>query len=174
MKVGITRISILCAILALVAGCATSGAEDTTTTAATPDTTEAQVTTTVADDEGSGDGGVGTPSAECLEASEAMTSAMESFGTSMTGALTSEVMQQVADQLEAMAAAAPEEIRDDFEVLARELGPFYEALGEIGLTSGAQPTPDQIAALAAASEGVDQEALQEASSNLEAWFTENC
>jgi type IV pilus biogenesis protein CpaD/CtpE len=174
MKVGISRISVLGAILALVAGCATSGAGETTTTAASPDTTEAPVTTTVPDDEGTGDEGVGAPNAECLEAGDAMTSAMESFGSSMTGAFTSENMEQVADQLEAMAAAAPDEIRDDFEVLARELGPFYEALGEIGLTPGAQPTPDQIAALAAASEGVDQVALQEASSNLEAWFADNC
>jgi hypothetical protein len=157
----------------------TTATAETTATVETP-TTEAPAapdTTEAADDSG-GDGGSSGLSGTCLEATQAMAAAMSSYSTGVAGAmggtLDSEELQQVADQLEAMAGAAPAEIQDDLEVIAEELGAFYTALAETGYTGTGTPTPDQIAQLEALSEAIDQEAFDTASANVEAWFEANC
>jgi hypothetical protein len=73
-----------------------------------------------------------------------------------------------------MADAAPDEIKDDLEVIANELEAFYTALGEAGYEPGVAPTPEQIAQLSALAEVVDQEVFDEASDNINAWFEANC
>jgi len=157
----------------------TTEATETTAVEETP-TTEAPAAsdTTEAVDDGGGDDGSSGLSGTCLEATQAMAAAMSSYSTGVAGAmggtLDSEELQQVAEQLEAMAGAAPAEIQDDLQVIAEELGAFYTALAETGYTGQGAPTPDQIAQLEALSEAIDQEAFDAASANVEAWFEANC
>lgn len=110
----------------------------------------------------------------CLESSQAMAEAMERYGQSFGGTGDTTDFETIAQQLEAAAEAAPAEIREDFEVLAEELGKFYAAMGDFEFTPGQAPTPEQLAAMQAAIESVDQDALETASTNLEAWFEDNC
>ena len=79
-----------------------------------------------------------------------------------------------ADQLDELAANAPDEIQADFEVLTGELGPFFRALGELDITAGGTPSPDQVAELQSLSQDLDSAAVEEASANIDTWFQENC
>lgn len=165
MKTG-RKFSSLVVVLALLAACGGESADDTTTTQPQATTTAPEATTTEAGN------GNGMPSAECLQASEAMAEAMENYGQAFTGGTSDFGM--VAAQLDALAEAAPEVIRDDFRIMAEELGDFYRAMEEFDFTPGATPTPEQLAALQAAMESVDEEALTAATENIESWVQENC
>jgi hypothetical protein len=92
----------------------------------------------------------------------------------MGGTLDGEELQQVADQLEAMADAAPAEIQGDLQVIAEEIGAFYTALAETGYTGTGTPTPDQIAQLEGLADAIDQDRFDAAADNVNAWFESNC
>lgn len=156
--------------MTLLAACGGGSGDATTTTQPQATTTTADATTTT-DGIGGPDGGL---SEMCLESSEAMAEAMEGYGQSFGAPGEDADWEALADQLQAAADAAPEEIREDFQVLASELGKFYEAMGDFDFTAGQAPTPEQLAQMQAAIESVDQEALETASANLEAWFEDQC
>jgi hypothetical protein len=181
------RISLLsAAVLLTLAACGGGGDGETAVTTAATETTAGETPTTGAPDtdpteavdDGGNDDGPSGLSGTCIEATQAMAAAMSSYSTGVAGAmggtLDSEELQQVADQLEAMAGAAPAEIQDDLQVIAEELGAFYTALADTGYTGEGTPTPDQIAQLEALSDAIDQEAFDTASANVEAWFEANC
>jgi hypothetical protein len=164
-----TKLLPILLLVALVAAC--SPAEEGTE--APNDDVEA---TTPSDDNGGDDGEDGSfsPTQVCLEAAQAMSAAMQSYSSSFSGALDEATAADVEAQLEQWADQAPDEIKDDFDVFAREMSAYYEALADIGLTSGATPTAEQLQALSEAADLVDQDALDEASKNIEAWFDGNC
>jgi hypothetical protein len=126
------------------------------------------VSTTAADDDGL------SPTQVCLDAAEAMSAAMQSYSSSFSGALDEATAAEIEEQLEQWAAQAPDEIKDDFAVLAREMSGYYATLAEIGLIPGATPTAEQLQQLSEAADQVDQEALDQASDNIQAWFDANC
>jgi hypothetical protein len=173
MKAGATsRYVVLLLVTLLLAACGGDGGGEVTTTAG-PDNTSAPTTAPDdGDDDGDDDGGV--PGGSCLEANEAMAAAMSSYAEAFTGAFDEQAADAIEAQLGAMADAAPEEISDDFEVMARELSEFYRVLAEIGIAAGATPTAEQLQALSEAADQVDQEALDEASANITAWYEANC
>jgi hypothetical protein len=183
MRFTLVRVVFVCLGLLLVSACGsdTGEADETTTTApAAPDTTvaeEAVTTSAPSDDPGGGTDGGGVTTM-CLDATQAMAAAMSSYTTGLAGAmggsLDDESLQLAAGQLEAMADAAPDEIKDDLEVIAEELGAFYTALSETGYETGVTPPPEQMAELSALAEVIDQEAFDEASANINAWFEANC
>ncbi len=156
-------------VMALLAACGGGSGDATTTTQAEVTTTAPDATTTTGDD--GPDGGL---SGMCLESSQAMAEAMEGYGQSFGGAGDPTDFDTISQQLEAAAEAAPSEIREDFEVLATELGKFYDAMDDFEFTPGQTPSPEQLAAMQAAIESVDQAALETASTNIEAWFEDNC
>jgi hypothetical protein len=80
---------------------------------------------------------------------------------------TSEVFDELADRV-------PEEIREDFQVLADNFKEFAEALEGVDLSSGATPDAETLAKLQQAVASMDQPAVEEASNNIEAWVQENC
>ena len=178
------RLVAIIAALLLVAACGGEGTDEetttTTTTQAEPDTTVASepVDSEPADDPGSGSDDGGGITTVCLDATQARAAAINAYTTGLAGAmggsLDDESLQLSAGQLQAMADAAPDEIKDDLEVIANELESFYAALSEAGYQSGVAPTPEQIAQLSALAEVVDQEAFEVASDNINAWFEANC
>lgn len=157
-----SRVLSMLMLIALVMAC--SPAEEVGETPS--DDVEA---TTPVDDDGNF-----TPTEICIEAAQAMAAAMSSVSTSFSGAVDEAQAAEIEAQLEAWAADAPDEIKDDFDVFAREMGAFYAELAEIGLVPGATPTAEQLQRLSEAADAVDQEALDEASDNIEAWFEANC
>lgn len=186
MRFSLARVVLVALALVLVSACGGDAGDDgdaSTTTFGEPDTTVAEespdtsATTDPGVDPGdsSGDGVLGTV---CLEATQAMAAAINAYSTGMAGAmggnLDDESLQQSAAQLQAMADAAPDEIKDDLDVIATELEGFYTALAESGYEPGSAPTPEQIAQLSALAEVIDQEAFDEASDNIDEWFEANC
>ncbi|HEX5696011.1 MAG TPA: hypothetical protein VFZ15_06470 [Acidimicrobiia bacterium] len=186
MRFSLARVVLVVLALGVVSACAgdagddggasttTVGASGTTAVEETPDTTAAADPGEDPGD-GSGDGGFGTV---CLEATQAMAAAINAYSTGMAGAMggsrDDQSLQESAAQLQAMADAAPDEIKGDLDVIANELEGFYTALAESGYEPGVAPTPEQIAQLSALAEVIDQEAFDEASDNINEWFEANC
>ena len=79
----------------------------------------------------------------------------------------SEVFDELADRV-------PEEIREDYRVLADNFKQFADALKDVDLTSGETPSPETLAKLQQAASSMDQPEIQQASENIEAWVQENC
>ncbi len=122
-----------------------------------------------------GGGGVGIfDSAECAEAVGAWSAAAIAAGAAATDSTAD--LEQSIDQLEAFAAAAPEEIRDDLTLVYQAYGDFVAAMQASGYdpSSGTIPTEDQIAALEEASQSLQGADIEAASENVSAWFDENC
>ena len=79
----------------------------------------------------------------------------------------SEVFDEIADQV-------PEEIRDDYQVLADNFQELADALKGIDLASGETPSPEALAKLQELSASLDTPEVQQATENIEAWARENC
>ena len=176
-KLAHVRVLAVLLVAFVAVSCGGEGGADDTTTTQSSDVADTTTTTTAPggdDDDGSLDGF----SATCLEATQGMAAAVSAYSSGMTqafgGSLDDDSLQLAADQLEAMAEAAPDEIKDDFAVIATELGAFYTALVEIGYEPGATPDADQLAELSALAESINTEAFEEASDNINAWFEANC
>jgi hypothetical protein len=126
-------------------------------------------------DGGADDGGAGIfDSAECAQAVAAWSQAAQAAGAAMSG--TSEDISASVDALQAFAASAPEEIRDDFTTVYEAYAAFIGALEDSGYdpASGAIPTAEQIAAIEAASQSLDDAEVAGASERVTAWFDDNC
>jgi len=88
-----------------------------------------------------------------------------SSALSGTGADNLDDVQQAFDEL---AAAAPSEIKADFETLADWFSKVADALGDV--KAGETPSADALAKLAQ----IDSTEVTQASQNIAAWTTENC
>ncbi len=126
----------------------------------TDDTTE-DMTGTSDDDE------LGDLSEECQE----FAGISAKLGQSLSGGTAgldeaAEVFDEIADQV-------PEEIRDDYRVVADNFAEIAEALKGVDLTSGATD-PETIAKLQELGQTLDSAEVREATENLEAWARENC
>jgi hypothetical protein len=81
-----------------------------------------------------------------------------------------------AQQMQALAAAAPSEVRDDFETFAAAFSSFLHTLDKAGYKAGsnAPPTAAQVAALTQAAKSLNTPKLQRAEQHLTAWARKNC
>jgi len=168
---------LLLAVLALlVAGCGgddgneavdeteTSVADDSgTTTEADDETTETEDDATETEDTGGG-----TLTGECAEfagLSAKLSQAISGSSSDLDSA--TEVFDELADQV-------PEEIRDDYEVLAENFRELAEALEGVDLSSGEAPSAEDLAKIQEVTQSLDSAEVREASANIEAWATANC
>jgi hypothetical protein len=79
-----------------------------------------------------------------------------------------------AKALQALASAAPEEIRGDFETFASAFTAYIQAFEKVGLKSGTAPTAAQLAQMATAAKALSTPKLQAAEQHLSAWSQKNC
>ena len=79
-----------------------------------------------------------------------------------------------AKALQAMAAAAPSEIRGDFETFAAAFNGYVQAIVKAGFSPGKTPTAAQIAQLTAAAKTFSTAKLSAAEQHLSAWAQKNC
>jgi hypothetical protein len=150
------------AVMALAAcGGATN---DTTTTIQAATTTSAGATTST-------DNSTGGVSAACISGTQAMANAAAAYSGALSGQTDEE---QLAGQLQAMAEAAPAEIRDEFRIYAEAMGQFLDGLAEVNFQPGVVPTQAQIEKLEELSEALEAEGVQEALEAIDAWFANNC
>jgi hypothetical protein len=76
--------------------------------------------------------------------------------------------------LQAMANAAPSEIRGDFQTFANAFQSYIRAIANLKLKPGTVPTAAQIAQLADAAKQLDTPKLRAAEQHLSAWAGKNC
>jgi hypothetical protein len=76
--------------------------------------------------------------------------------------------------LNEFAEEAPEEIRDDFRVIADAYSKIAEALEDANVAPGETPSAEDAAKLQEVAGQIDQAKLTEANTNITTWVTENC
>jgi len=79
-----------------------------------------------------------------------------------------------AKALQALASAAPEEIRGDFETFASAFTAYIQAFEKVGLKAGKVPSAAQLAQMATAAKALSTPKLQAAEQHLSAWSQKNC
>ena len=79
-----------------------------------------------------------------------------------------------SDAMDALANAAPDEIKGDFKTFADAFKGFAKAMSDAGLKPGETPTAAQIAKLTAASQKLSTPKIRAATQHLEAWGQKNC
>jgi hypothetical protein len=174
---------LLLAVVLVLTACGgdDDSAGQTISTVTTSTTTVTTSTTTAPSEEGGGDGDLsGLFTGQCQEAAAGVAAAMSAYSTNLAGVFTGQVdeqqLQETADELQQMAEAAPDELKDELDIVAGALADFYQALVDIGIDplGGETPTPAQLEQLAQLSEQFDQSGFQEAIDTIDAWFEANC
>lgn len=131
-----------------------------------------------AGDDANGDADAAQVLANCPEL-------VDMFGAFSTGAFANPGadveadLETVAQVFQNAADNAPSEIQADMQVIATAFTDFYAAIEEIGVdfsdpSTFATLNASQQAQLQAVLESFDSAEVQQASDNLNTWFTENC
>jgi hypothetical protein len=86
------------------------------------------------------------------------------------------VLQTESAELHALAAAAPSDIRGDFQTFSTAFSGFLQAIQKSGYKPGSKtaPTAAQVAQLEKAARSFDTPKLKQAEQNLSAWAKQNC
>jgi hypothetical protein len=168
---------LLIAVLALgAAGCggddSNEAGGDATDAAVVTETsggnsTDDMTQTTTDDTTGTTGDDVGNLSEECAEFAGISSKLAQSLSGGSTG------IDEAAKVFDEIADKVPEEIRDDYRVVADNFAKIAEALKGVDLTSGATD-PETIAKLQELGQSLDSAEVREATENLEAWARENC
>jgi hypothetical protein len=122
-----------------------------------------------------GDGDVGIfDAAECAEVVTAMAAATSGITAAMSGS--GGDLEQSIEAMQAFAAEAPEEIREDFQLLAEAYARMAQVLADSGYdpASGQPPSAEVMAALQEAGDELNSPELQEASERISAYFAAEC
>ena len=173
--------AMLLAALALVGtGCGGSDEAATDETAATETTmtetleepTETDATTAIEETETTTSANLDNLSEKCKELVALADEFGKAFGAA--GAAGGENLAGTSEAFEEFADRVPEEIRDDFRVLAAAFTEYADALQDLDLSAGATPDAETIAKLQQLIQGIDQTEVQAASNRISAWSTENC
>lgn len=160
---------LLLAVLALaVAGC---GGDDSSDAVADTETTVVEETTTddPTDDvetvpETTADE-LGELGGECAE--------LAGIGARLSQSLTgqSSDLGAAADALDEIAEQVPDEIKDDYQVIAENFAEIAKALEGVDLANANEET---LAKLQQATASLDSAEVKEATENVQAWVTANC
>jgi hypothetical protein len=142
----------------------TAGDTDTVTLETTTDETTTEETDT---DETVGDSIESEECQELIDASASLSQALGSGGTDSD-------LDDVSTFFDEFAEEAPEEIREDFQVLADAYEAYAEAIEGIDLESGQTPDPEALQQLQEALTSIDQEEVTAASERISAWANDNC
>ena len=157
--------------LALVgAGCGgdDEAAADTETVITEPTDTDGTTTDETTTDETTDDDDFsGLASEDCVELATASAGLGQAFAAPGSDLESSEAFQELADRV-------PDEIRDDYQVLADAYSTYVEAIADLDLDIGETPSAETLQALQQALASIDQQAVTEASESIAAWAEENC
>ena len=157
----ITALLLAAGVVVLAAGCGGSNSSAPPTTAAT-DTQ--QVTT---------NGGTGSfaSAKNCREFA-----GLAAKISSVTAATSGSDPQALGREFQALAAAAPADVKGDFETLATAFSGYLTAIENSGYKVGstAVPTAAQIAALVKAAKTFNTAHVRNAEQHLSAWAQQNC
>jgi hypothetical protein len=164
------------AFVVIAAGCGSSKKKS-----ASPTTNAAAGTTTA-----------GTTTASTTTSTTTTTSSAPTFATSKNcaqliglGAKFAQALQSTSGNagaslnnetkaFQAMAAAAPSQIRGDFQTIGGAFSAYVQALATAGYKPGTVPSAAQLAQIQAATKAFSTPKLQAAEQHLSAWSRKNC
>jgi len=159
---------LLLAFVVIAAGCGGGGKKKSASTASTAATAS---TTSVAGT---------TPSASPSFASTQNCAKLITLGAQLSKAFqsssgnTEQTLANEGKLFQAMADAAPSDIRGDFQTFAQAFTAYGQALVKAGLKPGQTPTASQVAQLQAAAKSFSTPQLRLAEQHLSAWAGKNC
>jgi len=172
-------IALVLAVALVGAGCGggdeAAGDETVVTETTTDETTTDETTTddsTTEDTETDTSGSTGNLTEDCLAAVSAFAALAQGVGAAAGG--NDEDVDEAAQAFSQYADKAPDEIRDDINVLAEAYGTYIQALKDLGLQPGDIPSAEQLQQLASASEKLNTPEITAASDHFNAWATANC
>jgi ABC-type Fe3+-hydroxamate transport system substrate-binding protein len=169
--------ALLIAALALVAaGCGGSSSSesssDTTTEAVATETVASTATSTTEDsmateaDTGtSGQVALGGKCADLVQIGQKFSEAMSGQDANF---------QDASKYFDELAGQVPDEIKPDFQVLAKNFQKLAEALKGVDLQSGQTPSPEALAKLQQLASSMDSAEVRQATAHIEAWAKTNC
>jgi hypothetical protein len=141
----------------------TNSSSGTSTEATTNEATTTEATTTTS----SGSNPSFASTKNCAQ--------LASLASKLTNSVGGQVdLKGYSDAMDALANAAPDEIKSDFKTFAEAFKGFASAMSDAGLKPGETPTAAQIAKLSAASQKLSTPKIQAATRHLEAWGQKNC
>lgn len=161
-------LAVLVAAMLLLAACGNGGSNQT-------DTDEASMAESTGAETGDADRGIAAlTDADCRQYARAFQEA-----PAVTDPDSLDSIADLADILDDAADRVPNEISDDFRVLADAYRSFSDAMGDLDLdfndpASMAALGPEDFEALEEAGQSFDSDELEEATANIEAFLTENC
>jgi hypothetical protein len=161
-----------------VAGCGgndnSSSSDTTTATTPTTETTSTDTTSTSTDTTSTSTTSTDTTSASGI-ATAANCQEFAQIGSKLAGAFSgSGDVQKAKESFDQLVAAAPSEIKGDFQTIADAYTKIADALQGYDASSGQAPSAAVLAKLTALSTELDQTKLTQASQNISKWATENC
>ena len=151
-------------------GSSDSGSEATADTVVTETSASTEETSTETTSTDTGD--LSGLSGECKDLAGASQQFAAAIASSTSGGSTD--AEATADAFKAFAEQAPDELKDDFEVLGEVIAAYAVALKDLDLEPGAVPTADQIAKLTQLGQSLSTAEAQQASAAIAAWGEENC
>src|SRR5579864_3657254 len=167
MKLGLLSVLVL-GVVVVTAGCGGGKkAASSTSTAAT--TTSARATTTEANRAAAPTFASAHNCLQLAALGAKVAKSLQPTGGNLAAAAANE-----GKLLQAMASAAPSEIRADFETFVSAFNDYAKAIQKAGFKPGATPTAAQVATLEAATKSFSTAKLQQAEQHLAAWASKNC
>jgi hypothetical protein len=156
-------------LVALAAGCGGGGSSASATQSATTTISKSATTTTSSSSSGSRFANA-TNCQELAGIAAKAAAAVETSGNS------GNALQTESSELQALAQAAPSDIKGDFQEFATAFSGFLHTLQASGYKLGSKtpPTAAQAAALAKAAKSFDTPKLKQAEQHLSAWGHQNC
>ena len=167
---------LLLAVVALVAaGCGgddsndASGTTDTAVVEETTgeDTSGASTETTGADSTGTTDDSANL-SGQCAE--------FAGLGAKISQAVSggNQNLEEAAQLFDELASKVPDEIKADFEVIAENFSKIAAALKDVDLSSGATPSPEDLAKLQELTASLSAPEVAAAGERIQVWAEKNC
>jgi hypothetical protein len=163
-------LAIVVAVLGLaLVGVGCGGDDDSSASGDTTELTDTTTTdeTTTEDTTTDDDDLSGLASEDCLELAAASAGLGQAFATPGSDFEGEDAFRELADDV-------PDEIRDDWQILADAYSDYAEALADIDLSAGETPDAETLQEIQQAIASIDQASVTEASNNIAAWAQQNC
>jgi hypothetical protein len=164
---------VLCAVIAIVAGC---GSSNSSTSATTTPSGGATASTTPS----SASASTSTSATATSFANVPNCQALGGLGAKYAQALSAATsggkydLKSVAVAYQNLANGAPSEIRADLQLTSQAFTSFAAAFTKIGYKPGQVPTPAQVAGVNTAAQVLSQPSFRSAEQRISVWAHKNC
>jgi ABC-type Fe3+-hydroxamate transport system substrate-binding protein len=163
---------LLLAVLALLAaGCGgddSNEASSDTDTAIVEQTTSQEATETSRSEATGTEAGGTTLSGECAE--------LAGLGARIAQAISGSNadVEQASKLFDELATKVPDEIKPDFQVIAKNFSKIAEKMKDLNLSAGGKPSTDDLAKLQELSASLSSPEVTAAGQRIQAWAEKNC